>query len=162
MMDFKRTTFALGALLITASVWFAQTSGALTPTQFEQMDNNQDGQLGQEEFIDGMHKIAHDQVDANNDGAIDLEEWSRYDKSPQNVEHFNKFDQDQSGNLSLIEFKGMKPQILNMSQMNGDPSDPKRLFVTMDRNNDQMVSRGEYGATRSSQAPVVRLLSFNF
>lgn len=87
---------------LTAGMASAQTNSA--PFAFKSADTNSDGRVNKAEFDRQVKNDTFTQLDKDKDGAVSLEEWKAYDKSPSAREHFEAMDVNHDRRVSLPEF----------------------------------------------------------
>eukprot|EP01084_Bolivina_argentea_P226759 382995_1 len=127
---------------------------------FRQVDTDQSGYIDKNELKTVLQKLSgevteeevdncYKQLDENNDGQIDFDEFSRwYLKSENRIETdvqqlFNKFDHDNNGYIEINELENL----VSSCQGDGPPpssEDVENARKILDENNDGKISKAEF------------------
>lgn len=124
---------------------------------FDMLDHNSNGKISVQEFQDALKKVnisgeisklILNELDANKDGELDLEELTEFatktlkSSSPESdlSQLFNYYDSEGKG---YIDIKGLK-SVMTILGENMDEQQLLRMFRLLDKDDDGKVSRDDF------------------
>ena len=138
--------FAAPILLIAL---FPCISGAMHDL-FKNMDADNDGKVSRQEFSRYMAKDSFDILDLNKDGILTPEEWKKMNflaESDKKQEVFRHVDKNANKRITFPEFSNYAERYSNIEE----------AFMTMDKNKDGSLSPDEV-----TLRPLFRLITIRY
>ena len=117
---------------------------------FKNIDANEDGKIDRQEFSKDMKEHAFDKLDPDDDREITEAEWTSLDNITVREKHnklFKTIDIDKDRKITFFEFSSYADEHSNL----------KEAFIGLDRNKDNLLTPDEI-----TSRPVFRMITIYF
>ena len=115
----------MAALLVLPSCQSTRT--------FNKIDANDNSKISSDEFVAHVQRSAYDNIDTDGNAFLDSEEWKMAETTNQPLRRYARLDRNRDGKLDFFEFSNSPQKKRTL----------KRIFGTMDKDNDGWITQEE-------------------
>ena len=121
-------------VLLAVPAFAGQDEGAVV-AEFAAFDENGDGVIVGEEYVNGVKVATFKRIDKDGDEVIEWTEWEAVDKSPEAADIFAKMDKNKDKTIRFTEYSSAVDKYSNVHD----------TYVAYDVDGSGTLTVGEYG-----------------